>query len=282
MGDCNTFSDTIITPPRLDYYMAELNLTNLINLKSRGLAQLNYAQAMQEYMGPNVSPIKWYTSTGQPNVPPEVTATATELSNFASWYYESFIIETPSGNKREYFLDKFPIALTGLYLAKASNLGRTFGIGVEGDFHAQQIRPETVLDLTGSPTANITSWARSVTQGWNTGFFVFNTSSTATTLSQLQNTLNRVNFTVWGFLDQSYPSKVQAYRVIGPGGKPYGVEAVNIMNVNGQESLINMPAAFYVANNETWSIDMEFNASGSEYIVPQGIQFVTTDYYNIE
>lgn len=266
----------------------EVDIWRMINIKGQGAEQYNLDQAMALIMGPNVVPIKWYTSSGQPEVDPKLTAMAQELSDFASWYYETFMISTPYKEKREYFLEKFPVAVTGLFYAKSSvqsgGLGGSFGIGVQGSLHAQLIRPESVFD-PNSPTTNTVTWQQTVSAaGWVTGYFKFNTtnSSVPTGGSNLANTLNRVNFLVFGLADQSAPSKLQAYRVNGTGQKPYGVEVANYLNFATQDSLINFPAAFYVKNNEVWSLDLEFNSTGTTYIFPQGIQFVNTDYYQIE
>jgi len=70
-----------------------------------------------------------------------------------------------------------------------------------------------------------------------------NTQSTATTLSPLQNTNKQVNFLVWGFIDQSYPSKVQAFKVIGPGSVGYGVETVNILNLGEPDECDTRPSS---------------------------------------
>ena len=109
-----------------------------------------------------------------------------------------------------------------------------------------------------------------------------NTQSTSTTLSPLQNTNKQVNFLVWGFIDQAYPSKMQAFKVIGPGSVGYGVETVNILNLANQMSVIPMPAAIFVDNNKVWNIDVEFNAAGNEILALDGIQFVNTAYYQQE
>jgi len=275
-----------VRPPGLARSAAEsgLDLFNIINLKNTNpSAQMNYQQALQAFLGPNVSAIKWYSDNMEPPIDPNTTVSVQELSDLASWYYQQFIMLTDVGVIRQYYTERFQAAITGLYLAKSSNgVGGTFGLGSSGTLHAQQIRPESVLDNTGSPTANVTSWSRSVTQGWNTTFFSLNTQSTATTLSPLQNTNKQVNFLVWGFIDQSYPSKVQAFKVIGPGSVGYGVETVNILNLANQISVIPAPAAIYVDNNKVWSIDVEFNAAGNEVIALDGIQFVNTAYYQQE
>jgi len=167
-----------------------LDLFNIINLKNTNPnAQMNYQQALQAYLGANVSAIKFYSDKMEPQIDSTTTVSVQELSDLASWYYQQFIILTEDGVIREYYLERFQVAITGLFLAKSANgVGGTFGIGSSGTLHAQQIRPESVLDNTGSPTANVTSWSRSVTQGWNTTFFSLNTQSTSTTLSPLQNT----------------------------------------------------------------------------------------------
>ena len=264
-----------------------LNLTNLIQLGRPATANnvYNFDDSITAYAGDNASPTKFYSANGLPSIDPDTTVTGSELAAFASWYYTNYVLMTPYGIQRAYYLEKFMVALAGLYMAKSNiGIGGEFGVGVQGSLHTQQIRPETVLDLTISPTpsADVTTWSRSVTQGWNTSFFVFNTNNASNTPTALANTQNTVNFLVWGLIDQSIPSKVQAYKVIGPGSKNYGVECVNILNLTSQEEIIAFPAAFFVQNKETWSIDVEFNTAGTEYLIPDGIQFVNTQYYQLE
>jgi len=55
-----------------------------------------------------------------------------ELSDLGSWYYQQFVMLTDVGVIRQYYSERFQAAITGLYLAKSTNVGGTFGIGALG------------------------------------------------------------------------------------------------------------------------------------------------------
>lgn len=269
--------------------MPDINIWKMINLRTDKATMYSFLDALELVGGPNLSSIPFYSTNGQPDVDNNLTAVASELGAFASWYYNTFVISTPYKEKREYFLEKFPAAIAGLYMAKSTvqtgGLGGTFGLGLEGSLHAQLIRPETVLDLTPAspPASDVVTWQQNVSaSGWSTSYFRFVTTSSSETPSAKANTLNRVNFLVFGLADQSSPSKLQAYRVIGSASEGFGTEVANYLNFSEQDSLISFPAAFYVKNNQVWSIDVEFNGTGSTYLFPQGIQFVNSAYYQLE
>jgi len=51
-----------------------LDLFNIINLKNANpSAQMNYQQALQAFLGPNVSAIKFYADNMEPPIDPNVT-----------------------------------------------------------------------------------------------------------------------------------------------------------------------------------------------------------------
>ena len=235
-------------------------------------------------IGGKRSSVPFYTETGRAPIPQSTQIAGNELSSFAMWYYNTFMYATQFGDKREYFAEKFPVALAGLFAAKNDFSGALFGMGIQGSLHAQAIRPETVASFTGagSPAAATRTWGMSIaTAGaWNVKYFTFNNNNSSSV--GLLNTINNVSSVIFALGEYSTPAKLQAFQYVDSGAKSYGAEELAVVSFPNELSYYNLPGAIYIGKDKLGYIDTQFNASGNENLLPIGIQFVTTEYYVLE
>lgn len=204
-----------------------------------------------------------------------------ELQQFYQFYYHKFMAPTPFRAYREFFSDKIFIALAGLLAAKQSFPG-SYANGPQAQFTAQPIRPVTwYADSAAAPYENWLDPASAVVKGWNTGFWTPDTTVSGKVNGAL-NTFNNILYLVFALSDAAASPRLFEYRVTDANGVTYPVQDLPLLDTPGSYVIYDLDNAWWISNNQKWSIDLNFAAAGAIEPKPIGIMYESSLISTIE
>lgn len=199
----------------------------------------------------------------------DVTLAGSEWLALVRFLAAEFYPRFPQRDIRLFASKLGPIAIAAV--AAKGYLGGTLGPISTGSLVPQVLRPATVYASGGTVVEN---WLKaSVTAGWNSAFWTISTNNSSATTSI--STQNNSVVLLLGFADLASSPRLFEYQVKDSATVPLGVHSLPLIHTFDGLNIWELEEALLIPKNTQYTVDLNFESTGSSIPIPLGLEFVT-------